>query len=161
MRRDICLLALIALSAVSCGRSVDVEQERTALIEADRQWSQSAKDLDLFMSFYVPDATSYPPGMPELVGPEAIRKVFKEIFSAPNFSLSWTPSKAEVAASGDVGWTAGTYDMTMGGMKDSGKYITLWRKQPEGTWKVAADIFNTNLPPSAPPASPADDPSKK
>jgi ketosteroid isomerase-like protein len=90
--------------------------------------------------------------MPEVVGTDAIRKTFSEMFSAPGFALSWTPSKAEVSASGDIGWTAGTYDMTMGGVKDNGKYITLWRKQPEGTWKVAADIFNSNLPPPAPPA---------
>jgi ketosteroid isomerase-like protein len=141
-----------ALAVAGCGR-VDVEQERAALLEADRQWSQSAKDLDLFMSFYTPDAASYPPGMPELVGTDAIRKTFSGMFSAPGFALSWTPSKAEVAASGDIGWTAGTYDLTMGEAQDSGKYITLWRKQPEGTWKVAADIFNTNLPPQPPPAA--------
>lgn len=153
MRRFLCVLGMAALGAAGCGRSVDVEAERSALLEADRQWSQAARDLDLFMSFYVPDATSYPPGMPALDGTDAIRKTFSEIFSAPGFSLSWTPSRAEVAASGDIGWTAGNYEMTMGGMNDRGKYITLWEKQPEGTWKVAADIFNTNLPPpQAPPA---------
>lgn len=150
MRRHLFVLGMVALSAAGCGRSVDVEQERTALLEADRQWAQSTKDLDLFMSFYTSDATSYPPGVPALVGPDAIRKMFTEVFSAQGFSLSWTAAKADVAASGDVGYTAGTYDMAMGGVKDSGKYITLWRKQPEGTWKVTADIFNSNLPPGGP-----------
>ncbi len=152
MDRYLCVLGIAAVAAAGCGRSVNVEQERTALLEADREWSQAAKDLDVFMSFYAPDATSYPPGMPELVGTDAIRKTFSEVFAAPGFALSWTPSKAEVAGSGDVGWTAGTYDMTMGAVKDSGKYITLWKKQPEGTWKVAADMFNSNLPPGGPPA---------
>jgi ketosteroid isomerase-like protein/quercetin dioxygenase-like cupin family protein len=152
MRRCLCVLGMVALSVAGCGRSVDVEQERMALLEADRQWSQAATDLDLFMSYYTSDATSYPPGMPALVGPDAIRKTFTEMYSVPGFSLSWTADKAEVSASGDVGYTTGTYDLTMGGVKDSGKYITLWRKQPEGTWKVTADIFNSNLPPGGPSA---------
>jgi ketosteroid isomerase-like protein len=151
MRRYLCVLGIVVLGVAGCGRSVDVEQERMALLEADRQWSQAATDLDLFMSYYTSDATSYPPGMPALVGPDAIRKTFTEMYSVPGFSLSWTADKTEVSASGDVGYTAGTYDLTMGGVKDSGKYITLWRKQPEGTWKVTADIFNSNLPPGGPP----------
>jgi len=149
MPRYVCVLGIAAVTAAGCGR-VDVAQERAALLETDRQWSQAANDLDLFMSYYAADATSYPPGTPELTGTDAIRKMFSQVFSAPGFALSWTPSKAEVGARADIGWTAGTYDMVMGGVKDSGKYVTLWEKQPEGTWKVTADIFNSNLPPGGP-----------
>lgn len=151
MRRYVCVLGLAALGTAACGRSVDVEQERTALLEVDRQWSQSTKDLDLFMSFWGPDATSYMPGMPALTGADAIRKTFGELISAPGFALTWTPSKADVASSGEVGYTSGTYESTIGGVKDSGKYVTIWKKQPEGTWKVAEDIINSNLPTGGPP----------
>lgn len=152
MRRSVYVFVWLALATAGCARSVNVEQERAALLEADRQWAQSATDLDLFMSFWAPEPTAYPPGMPAVQGQDAIRKTFGEMASSPGFALSWTASKADVAASGDVGYTTGTYEMTMGGMKDSGKYVTVWRKQPEGTWKVAEDIFNSNLPPGGPPA---------
>jgi len=152
MRQYLCVLGVVALSTGGCARSVDVEEQRMALLEVDRQWAQSTKDLDLFMSFWAPDATAYPPAMPAVSGADAIRKTFGEMSSAPGFALSWTPSKAEVAATGDVGYTTGTYEMTMNGTKDSGKYVTVWRKQPEGTWKVVEDIFNTNLPPGGAPA---------
>jgi hypothetical protein len=40
---------------------------------------------------------------------------------------------------------------------DEGKYVEIWRKQPEGSWKVVLDIFNSDLaaPASPPPAMPA------
>lgn len=151
MRRYLCVLGALALGAAGCGRSVDVEQERTALLEVDRQWAQSTRDIGLFMSYWVPDATAYPAGMPAVRGTDAIRKTFTEMTSAPGFALSWTADRAEVSSSGDVGYTTGTYEMTMNGAKDSGKYITVWKKQPEGTWKVAEDIFNSDLPPQGPP----------
>lgn len=151
MRRYLCVLGALALGAAGCSRAVDVEQERTALLEADRQWAQSTNDLALFMSFWEPDATAYPPGMPALTGVDAIRKTFGEMASSPGFALSWSPARADVAGFGDIGYTTGTYEMAMNGVKDTGKYVTVWKKQPEGTWKVAEDIFNSNLPPQGPP----------
>ena len=150
--RQMCVVVMVALSAWGCGRSVDVEQERTALLEADRQWAQSTTDIGLYMSFFAPDGTVYVQGMPAMTGLETIRKAFSEMSAAPGFSVTWTASKADVAGSGDIGYTAGTYDMTMNGAKDAGKYVTVWKKQPDGVWKVSEDIFNTNLPPQGPPA---------
>ena len=150
--RQMYVVVMVALSAWGCGPSVDVGQERTALLEADRQWAQSTTDIDLYMSFFAPDGTVYVQGMPAMTGLETIRKAFSEMSAAPDFSVTWTASKADVAGSGDIGYTAGTYDMTMNGAKDAGKYVTVWKKQPDGVWKVSEDIFNTNLPPQGPPA---------
>lgn len=151
MHRYLCVLGVLVLGAAGCSRAVDVEQERTALLEADRQWAQSVNDVDLFMSYWAPDATAFPAGRPAVRGADAIRKTVSEIRSAPGFSLSWTADRAEVASGGDVGYTTGTYEMTVNGAKDRGKYLTVWKKQPEGTWKVAEDIFNSDLPPQGPP----------
>lgn len=152
MRGSICVLGMVAVSAVGCARSANVEQEREALLAVDREWSQSTTDLNKFMSYFAPDATEYVPGMPTTKGVDAIRKVFTEITSTPGFSLTWTATKADVGAPGDIGYTAGTYDMTMGGAVDKGKYLTVWKKQPDGAWKVAEDIFNSDAPPQEPPA---------
>jgi quercetin dioxygenase-like cupin family protein len=40
----------------------------------------------------------------------------------------------------------------MGGTTDKGKYVTVWKKQPSGEWKVAEDIFNSDAAPQAPAA---------
>src|SRR5262245_52499887 len=144
MHRYVWIAGLAALFAAGCSRSVNVQQERDALMAADREWSQTTKDPDKFLTYFSPEATLYPPGMPMTTGSAAIRKTGTEMFSAPGMSLQWTPAKADVSASGDLGLTAGTYEVTMGGMAEKGKYVSVWRKQTDGSWKVTEDIFNAD-----------------
>jgi len=151
MRRYLCILGVM-VSAAGCARSADVEQERTALLALDAEWSKSAADVDNFMSFWAPDGTAYPPGMPATTGVDNIRKTFSAMAGTPGFSVMWTASKADVAGTGDIGYTTGRYEMTMNGAKDAGKYVTVWKKQPDGVWKVQEDIFNSDMPPMGPPA---------
>jgi ketosteroid isomerase-like protein len=143
---------LVAGLAVGCGPSANVEQEKVTLMQLDRDWSASIKDLDKFMSYYAPDATVYAPGMPATSGTGPIREAMAQMTSAPGFSLEFSPTKAEVSASGDVGWTTGSYQANMGGTPEKGKYVTVWRKQTDGTWKVTEDIFNADSG-GAPPSS--------
>jgi ketosteroid isomerase-like protein len=148
MRRYVCVLGAVVLAATGCGRSVDVEEERRALLAADRQFAQSTKDVDLFMSYWMPDATAHLSGSPAARGVDAIRTSFAERVAAPGVSLSWAPERAEVSAAGDLGYTIGAYEMTAGGATDRGKYLTVWKKQPEGTWKVIEDIANSSVSPA-------------
>ena len=60
--------------------------------------------------------------------------------------------QAEVSSGADLGYTIGTYHMTLPGSDGSldaidGKYLTIWKRQSDGKWKVAVDMFNTNGPP--------------
>jgi ketosteroid isomerase-like protein len=71
------------LVAAGCTRSANVNQEREAVLALDREWAQSTKDLDKFMSYFAPDATVYPQGMPVVRGGDAIRTTFGEMSSAP------------------------------------------------------------------------------
>lgn len=103
----------------------------------DREWSQSSKDPEKFLSYFAPDASAYPPGIPVAVGAPAIGEAFSKMAAMPGFSVSWTPAKASVSATGDLAYTTGTYDMTMAGASEKGKYVTVWKKQSGGGWKVA------------------------
>jgi ketosteroid isomerase-like protein len=56
-----------------------------------------------------------------------------------------------VAKSGELGYTSGTYQMTFNDpsgkpISDTGKYVTVWKKQSDGGWKVLLDSFNSDLP---------------
>ena len=131
MRRYAYAVALIALAG--CARSVDVEAEKTALMTADREWSQTIKDLDKFMSYFASDATIYATGAPAVTGTDGIRKAMGEMMAAPGFSLSWTATKAVVGAGGDFGYTAGTYEASSAGGAEKGK---LRHELEEGRWRL-------------------------
>ena len=149
MRRGIWLL-LMAGWSVACGSSADVAQERATLLRLDREWSGTVKVLDKFLSYYAADASVYAPGMPVATGSRAIRDVFTKMTAAPGFSLQFGATKADVSASGDVGYTTGTYQMTMNGAPEKGKYVTVWKKQSDGQWKAMEDIFNADAGPAPP-----------
>jgi ketosteroid isomerase-like protein len=152
MSRCLCLvIGLVSVVAgAGCAPAANVEQERTALMAADRAWSETTKDAEKMASYIADGGSVYPPGMPIVTGGEAIRKVFTQMMAAPGFTLSWTATKAEVGAAGDIGYTTGTYQSTMGGVSEKGKYVTTWKKQPDGAWKVTEDIFNADEAPKAP-----------
>jgi ketosteroid isomerase-like protein len=152
MRRCAWLLVTVTSLTVACGPSANVEEERNALMQRDREWSQTTKDTDKFVSYFASDASTYAPGMPIATGSEAIRKAFTAMSSAPGFSLQWTATKAEVSRAGDMGYTVGTYEAMMDGATEKGKYVTIWKKQSDGSWKVSEDIFNADAGPATKPS---------
>lgn len=128
-------------------------QDEAAVREADAAFSAAAQsgDLDATMAFYADDAVSMPPNDSLKTGKAAIRQEFETMMALPGFSIGWQPSSVEVAASGDLAYSRGTaeFGMTLPGgapMADSMKYVTIWRKQADGSWKVIVDIFNSNTP---------------
>ena len=158
MRRMKSLALAGACLAAACGSSVNVNEELQKLLALDREWSQTtasmSKSLDMFMSYYAPDASVYPPGMPVANGSAAIRAALTPMAQLPGFALQWSPTKADMSVSGDLGYTAGSYALTMNDPTgkpsiERGKYIEVWKKQSDGSWKVIEDIFNADTPPGA------------
>ncbi len=157
MGRVIGLVLAGAFAAAGCGSKVDVNAELQKLLALDREWSQTTpgmtKSLDQFMSYYAPDATVYPPGAPAATGAAAIRALLTPMVQAPGFALQFTPTKANMTASADLGYTAGSYaftsnDPTGKPTVERGKYVEVWKKQADGVWKVLEDIFNADTPPA-------------
>jgi len=107
MRQYVWVLVGFVGLALGCGSSVNVEQQRSALLAVDREWSQTTTDLSKFLSYYAADASVYPQGMPIATGSEAIRDAMTKMASMPGFSLQWSATKADVSASGDLGYTTG------------------------------------------------------
>ena len=130
-----------------------------ALRDLDAQWSAAAgaKDLDKTVSFYSNDAIVMAPNASAANTKETIRSAWKEMLTSPGAAISWKATKVEVATSGDLAYVSGTYEERMTDasgktVNDRGKYLEVWEKQADGTWKVVADIWNSDLPASAPAA---------
>jgi ketosteroid isomerase-like protein len=131
----------VAGLAVAC--STSVEDERFNLLARDREFSSGVKDMEKVLSFYVPDASLYLPGMPVATGAANIRSAAQRFGGAPGFSIEWEPTQVGLSASGDLGFTAGTYRMTTADPDKPirGEYVEVWKKS-SGDWKVAEHFFH-------------------
>jgi ketosteroid isomerase-like protein len=152
MRKLLLVVASVLLLG-GCGAGVDLEAERAALRAADQAWSQSTTDLDLFMSYFAEDAVAAIPDAEPAQGKKAIRLLWSGLFRTPGFSLKWTSTKVDVAESGTLGYVTGTFELQLQDsagktLTRTGKYQTVWRKQPEGQWKAVADLAALDSPPS-------------
>lgn len=117
----------------------DLDAAKTSLIEADEHFAAAtaAKGLNGFLSFFADNATVLPRKGPLIVGREAIRNYYTAMFAEPGFAFRWSPLRADVALSGDIGYTLGAVER--GGNKN-GKYNLIWKKQVNGDWKIVAEM---------------------
>ena len=146
----------VALAVGGCEADLDLEAERAALLHADESWAAAAEagDVDRLFGYWTEDAVIYPPVGPTVEGLDAIREFVRAARARPGFSLTWTPTGAEVAAKADVGYTFGLWRGTREGpdgttVTNAGSYVSIWRKQPDGSWRCSVEISNlgelTNL----------------
>ncbi len=153
------LFGLVCVFGCSGVSKVDINAEKESLRKAESDWAATldAKDLEGFLSYFAADAVVQGPHLPAFTGTEAIRQWATASFNFPGFAVTWTTTAVEVAASGDMGYTLGTFtfhvDMNGTPLDDHGKYVTNWKKQADGSWKVVVDAFNSDLPMMPPPAN--------
>ncbi|HXQ71246.1 MAG TPA: DUF4440 domain-containing protein [Pyrinomonadaceae bacterium] len=146
------LIVLVLLSLfVACQRQADTRAaDEATLRNLDAEWSKAAgaKDLEKTVSYYTDDALILPPNIPTIQAKQGARTMWQGMFSVPGFGGGWKATKVEV--SGDLGWVTGTYELSETDasgrpMVDKGKYLEVWKKQADGSWKCVADMFNTDL----------------
>jgi len=130
------------------------------LRDLDTQWSEAAatKDLERTLAYYSEDAIVLPPNATRAATKETIRKVWKDILATSDLAITWKPAKVKLGKSGEMAWVSGTYELTMNDASgkpanDRGKYLEVWEKQPDGNWKCAADMWNSDLAGPAPAAA--------
>ncbi len=114
-----------------------------AMADAEREFAKAATVKgwrDAFLDFFADDAIAFAPAVTN--AKERLRKQPSTPFS--EFELIWEPRTGDVAASGDLGWLTGP--STSLNRKDPepkpgyGCYLSVWRKQPDGRWKVFIDV---------------------
>jgi uncharacterized protein (TIGR02246 family) len=127
--------------------------DEKAIRDMEAAWGKeyTSKDLDKVMAHYADDASVLMTDMPIHTGKDSIRPLFKDLLADPNFALDIQTGKVEVAKSGDVAYSQGTYTFVATGPKkkpvtEKGKYIEVYKKQADGSWKVAEDMNNADAP---------------
>jgi len=165
MRINVPALSILALVLAGCSDTpprVDKAaiEKNIRAVEFDMAKSVAAKDAAAFSGHYTTDAIFMTPGEPSSKGRDAIRAAMTGMFADPNLKLDFSADRVEIADSGDLAATHGTYTLsatnpaTKKPITDKGSYVTVFRKQADGTWLAVLDINTSEVPSAAPPPTP-------
>jgi ketosteroid isomerase-like protein len=133
--------------------------DREALLAADAQFARdtAARGAEGWASWFAEDGFMFPAGKPAVQGRNDIRDLMSNLrdprTGRGELTLEWEPIGGDVSSSGDLGWTYGSYRAATAQGERRGKYLTVWRRQPDGIWRVQADLGNPG-PPAAPKPAP-------
>lgn len=152
--------ALLAFMLAACSqapppaapdtRAADAQAIRDAI--AASATAPASKDIDKFLAFYDPDASVFMPDAPVVTGIPAIKEAMEPSFADPNFAIDIRTDKVEVSKAGDYGYAQGTFTQKATNSKtkkiemQTGKWVTVFKKEADGPWKAVADIFNFSGP---------------
>lgn len=152
-RRVVVMVALTGLAACgpeATGRGEPVESSvlEAELMAADRAFNVATAEsgVEGWASFFAEDAAMVQSGVGEIRGKEAIFATMAPYF-ALGARLSWDPLRAEVSADGTLGYTIGEYESeSVGpdgeGVIGRGVYVSVWRREGDGSWRVVLDLGN-------------------
>lgn len=115
---------------------------------ADREFAEdaAARGVDGWVAWFEPDGIMVSGGE-EIVGRDAIRSAMAPVFADSTTRLAWEPTRAEASPDGEMAVTVGTYRFLRPGEEGApddvlgrGRYLSVWKRQPDGSWKVWADV---------------------
>ena len=160
MLRTTAFITLFALLlAVGCStqpavppdtRAADVQA--VAAVEATMLKDMAGKDADKVVSYFADNATGLYPGNGIVTGKADIKATFAPFLADPNFAITFQNTGAVASKGGDMVYSVGTFTMTLTDPKtkkpatEKGKYLTVYMKQADGSWKAVADTYNSNSP---------------
>lgn len=134
---------------------MNLAAEKTLLLKRDAEWAMTAsegRDLERILSYWTDDAIVMPPGLPAVIGKAALREYVQASMNLPGFRISWTSTEVVLAPDLNLAYMFGANSIDLNGpdgipMRIDGRAVTIWRKDADGEWRCAVDIWN------APPAS--------
>jgi ketosteroid isomerase-like protein len=142
-----------SMSAISAG---EIAAAEAAIRKSDAEWAAAAKttSVDAWMAFYAADAVVMAPNVRIASDHELVRQTVTSLLALPHLWIAWHPIKVEVAASGDLAYLIGAYELRYDDahgarVSDRGKLLEIWRKQSAGGWKCVVDTWNSDGPAAA------------
>jgi uncharacterized protein (TIGR02246 family) len=155
MGKSVALLgvAAVALTLGGCTKATqagagDTDSIKQAIKADETKWNADfkAKDMEALVGHYADDAYFVAPGVAAADGSTEIRKAYAVVSTDQNFEIHFAADKVEVASSGELAYARGKFtqkytDPKSGKvMTDSGSYITVYKKQSDGSWKAVEDF---------------------
>jgi uncharacterized protein (TIGR02246 family) len=170
--RSLALAGAIAVAAIASGcqkgtASADPAAIATAIKADEKTWSDQfqakPRDLEALVGHYADDAYFVAPGAKPASGLTEIREVYAEGLNDPAFNIRFAADKVEVAQAGDMATSQGRFEETYtdpdskGPVKVSGSFLTVYKKQADGSWKAVQDwaVADPGKPTPVDPGKPA------
>jgi len=126
--------------------TLHAENTATLLLDADRAFDRdtAARGLDGWMSWFADDAR-IESATDVIAGKAALREFYAKMFAQREFRIHWWPVHAAISDDGTLGYTFGRATISWRDekgepQKREGRYTTVWRKQPDGAYKVVFDM---------------------
>jgi ketosteroid isomerase-like protein len=122
-------------------------EEAAQLMQLDRDFDKAtaAKGVDGWIAYFAPNGSMLSDTSQPTTGLAAIRRDMEPALSDKHFSLRWHPVKAEMMMPGVLGYTVGRWERIRKNpdgsilKKTTGTYTSVWKKQPDGSWKIVLD----------------------
>jgi ketosteroid isomerase-like protein len=92
--------------------------------------------------FYAEDAHLMPPNSPRISGKAAIAEFWKAVIAAGASGVQLDTT--EISTSGELAYGVGNYSYLMSGSPQAGKYVVVYRLQPNGMYRAVVDMFSPN-----------------
>lgn len=139
-----CLIILSYAAVLPQQRASTTESDAASLIRAERSFARSSTEIGVrqaFLNFFAPDGVNFQPA------PVVVSQDFRtapDSKEPPKTILHWEPAYADVALSGDLGYTTGPLKVMENTAERKvlrgGFYFSVWKKQADGAWKVLLDM---------------------
>ena len=147
------LMAGLTVVLVAARKPADPESVRNSVMQADRDFNDAAaaRGIEGWLDWFAADGRQIGPGQ-VVQGPGPIRDYMGPFFADGTRKLTWAPDDAMVSEDGTLAFTTGRYTSTR---RDStgvdrthgqGRYVSIWRREGKGAWKVVLDIGNPDPP---------------
>lgn len=142
-------IVILVIAISSCNNRKQVE-DSNVLSDTDRFYSRLSTEKGMnasFLAMFDSSAVLLRANQMPIEGYKAIKASLMSE-SDTTFTLTWEPKFAKMAASGELGYTYGTYqikDKATDSITEVGKYATIWIKQSDGKWKAILDTGNPGL----------------
>ena len=129
---------------------VDLISERARVLRRDAEWSALAaegRDLEGILAYWTDDAVVLAPGLPAVIGKNALREYVQSSMDIPGFGISWTTTDVTLSADGTLAYMFSRNAVTMNAPDGTpatteGRAVTIWRRESDGEWRCAVDIWN-------------------
>lgn len=129
---------------------MNLDAERIRLLQRNAEWAVAAsegRDVERILSYWTDDAVVLPPGLPAVAGKAAIRQYVEGSMQIPRFNINWKSTDVTFSPDGNLAYMFSRNAVTMSAQDGTpaitkGRAVTIWRRELDGEWRCAVDIWN-------------------